>query len=354
MFVSGIGIAVPRQRYTQEECWHAVRRAPQFGSLAPRSRATLQAVLFNGESGIRSRHLALDRLEDVFACDPDTLSARYARHAPALAAEAARAALDDAGVSAHEVDAVLVSTCTGYLCPGLSGYVAERLGLRAAVLGLDLVGQGCGAAVPNLRAAEALVASRRCATVLSVCVEVCSAAFFIDDDSGVLISACIFGDGAGALVLTGKPREEKRRVEWKGAWSSHDPGNRDVLRFRQSGGRLRNVLTPQVPAMAGEQAADLLRAALREKDMQRSQITNWIWHGGGKRVLERLCASVELQGADVERSARVLSEFGNVSSPFVYFVLALALKERAPDGWWWLSSFGAGFSCHGALLAVSS
>ena len=59
------------------------------------------------------------------------------------------------------MDAMLISTCTGYLCPGLTSYVGERLGLRPDVLALDLVGQGCGAALPNLRAAEAILTAGR-------------------------------------------------------------------------------------------------------------------------------------------------------------------------------------------------
>jgi alkylresorcinol/alkylpyrone synthase len=51
-------------------------------------------------------------------------------------------------------------------------------------------------------------------------------------------------------------------------------------------------------------------------------------------------------------SAGVLLEFGNVSSPFVLFVLERVLAQNASGGWWWMSSFGAGFSCHGALLKV--
>jgi alkylresorcinol/alkylpyrone synthase len=353
MFFAGIGTAVPPQRYSQKEGWDAVQRAPLFARLSARSRATLQHVLLN-DNGIRTRHLALERLEDAFDADADTLAARYERHAPLLAAAAASAALRDADLQPRDIDAVLVSTCTGYLCPGLSGYVAERLGLRADALGLDLVGQGCAAALPNLRTADALIASRRCGAVLSICVEVCSAAFYIDDDPGVLVSACLFGDGAGAAVLSGEPRSGRRRVEWKGAWSRIEPAQRDALRFEQRGGLLRNILTPQVPALAAEHAADLLGRALRESGLARKEIGAWIWHAGGTKVLERLCAAAELRPADVERSARVLSEYGNVSSPFVYFVLELALRERAPGGWWWLSSFGAGFSCHGGLLAVSS
>jgi predicted naringenin-chalcone synthase len=99
--------------------------------------------------------------------------------------------LKDAKCKPGEIDAVLISTCTGYLCPGLTSYVSERLGLRPDVFPLDLVGQGCGAALPNLRAAEAILAAGRAQKVLSICVEVCSAAFYLDDDPGVLISACL-------------------------------------------------------------------------------------------------------------------------------------------------------------------
>ena len=61
--------------------------------------------------------------------------------------------------TAGDIDAVIISTCTGYLCPGLTSYVTERLGLRTDILALDLVGQGCGAALPNMRTGEALLAA---------------------------------------------------------------------------------------------------------------------------------------------------------------------------------------------------
>jgi alkylresorcinol/alkylpyrone synthase len=48
----------------------------------------------------------------------------------------------------------------------------------------------------------------------------------------------------------------------------------------------------------------------------------------------------------------MLREYGNLSSAFVFFVLEAALADDAPGGRWWLSSFGAGFSCYGALLRV--
>ncbi|HYA19273.1 MAG TPA: stilbene synthase, partial [Burkholderiales bacterium] len=243
MFITGIGTANPPRRYTQAECWQALRASRQFEQLDRRARTVLQKVLL-GENGIRTRYLALDPLTDVFDANPDVLHQRFARHAPLLAAQAAESALRQAGHQADDIDAVIVSTCTGYLCPGLTSYVAERLGLRGDVLGLDLVGQGCGAALPNLRTAEALLAAKRCKRVLSICAEVCSAAFYIDNDLGVLISDCLFGDGAAAAVLEDSPNQRFRRIEWKETASRIDPLERDTLRFEQRNGMLRNILTP--------------------------------------------------------------------------------------------------------------
>ncbi len=352
MFFIGLGTAAPRQRYEQRECWEALRHSPPFAQLAPRSHAILRKVLC-GDNGIGSRHLALEPLLEVFELTPDALQARFARHAPALAVEAAQLALRDANSTAAEMDAILISTCTGYLCPGLTSYVSEQLGLRQDILTLDLVGQGCGAALPNFRAAESMLTAGRAKKVLSICVEVCSAAFFIDDDPGVLISACLFGDGAGAAVLASAPLPARRRVEWKHAASRLVTAEREMLRFRHQNGMLRNVLLPQVPQVAGEAAGKLLTETLIEAGVKREEITGWILHTGGRDVILALRKHLNLSAEDIRHSAAVLREFGNVSSPTVYFVLERALRDTVPAGLWWMSTFGAGFSCHGALLAVN-
>src|ERR1019366_8341503 len=244
MFIIGLGTATPSHRYSQQECWATLIKHARFQEFTPRSKAILKKVL-TGQSGNITRHLALDHLNQAFEITPDALHARFIENAPALATAAAERALADSKTDPREIDAVLISTCTGYLCPGLTSYTSERLGLRPDVLGLDLVGQGCGAALPNLQTAQALVASGKYGRVLSICVEVCSAAFYLDDDAGVLISACLFGDGAAAAVLS-PTAGDGRRVKWKSGGSLLKPGDRDCLRFEQKNGMLRNILTPQV------------------------------------------------------------------------------------------------------------
>jgi len=352
MYIVGIGTAHPEHRYTKGDCWTSFQDSPWFERLDRRARMITELVL-SRDNGIEARHLAVASLDEVFSIDPDTLHARFATHAPALASRAAERALADAGLTAADIDGVIVSTCTGYLCPGLSSYLAESIGLRADAQALDLVGQGCGAALPNMRMGEALIASGSCQRVLSVCVEVSSAAMYLDNDPGVLISACLFGDGAGAAVLSASPHPGRRRIEWKRAGTVLDPTARQELRFEQRGGLLRNILTRAVPKLAAHHAHNVLHDVLDAQGLKPADIDGWIWHAGGRDVLAALRDRLDLSEDDVRHSAAILREYGNLSSAFVYFVLQAALADDAPGGRWWLASFGAGFTSHGALLEVS-
>ncbi|MFS8137956.1 MAG: type III polyketide synthase [Thermomonas sp.] len=351
MYIVGLGTAHPEWRYTKADCWESFKASPWFDRLDRRARMVTELVL-SRDNGIDARYFAVDTLDKVFSIDPDTLHERFLTHAPLLASQAGSRALTAAGLQAADIDAVIVSTCTGYVCPALSSYVTESLGLRRDVQALDLVGQGCGAALPNMRTGEALIASGRCARVLSICVEVSSAAMYLDNDIGVLISACLFGDGAGAAVLSAAQQPGKRSVRWVRAASRVDPTHRDALRFEQRGGLLRNILTREVPALAATYAPQVLDEVLQAEGLQRSDIDGWIWHAGGRDVLAALSKQLRLSKKDIVHSAAILREYGNLSSAFVYFVLQAALAANEPGGHWWLASFGAGFSSHGALLDV--
>jgi alkylresorcinol/alkylpyrone synthase len=143
-------------------------------------------------------------------------------------------------------------------------------------------------------------------------------------------------------------------MKWKFTDSRLVTSERDTLRFGHSNGKLRNVLLPQVPQVAGDLAAKLFEESLVAAGVKREQITGWILHTGGRDVILALREKLNLSADDVRHSSAVLREFGNISSPTVYFVLERALRDTVPDGLWWMSAFGAGFSCHGAFLEVNT
>jgi alkylresorcinol/alkylpyrone synthase len=125
------------------------------------------------------------------------------------------------------------------------------------------------------------------------------------------------------------------------------------LRFEHRAGLLRNVLTRRVPKLAAEAAQRVMHEVLAPLGLGASDIRAWISHAGGRDVLLALRDQLGLEAEDLAHSAAVLHEYGNLSSACVYFVLRAALDANTAGGLWWMSSFGAGFSCHGALLEVT-
>ena len=347
MYLHALATALPPAAFTQAECWDIIQRSEARQRLSRRSLLILRAILRH-DSGISTRHFAMPDIERVFSLPPDELNEAFRVEAPRLAARALASAVTQAGLVADQVDALLICTCTGYLCPGVTSYVAEQLGLRTDAFLQDLVGLGCGAAIPCLRAAEAILAAQPAAVVACVAAEVCSAAFYLDDDPGVLVSACLFGDGAAATIWRDTPGP--RGLRCHSFTTLHQPANRDRIRFEMRQGKLRNLLHPSVPALAAAAVGQLLTGE-RTRPGGRP-ISRIIAHVGGRDVLdaiEQTCA-----GYDLTASRQVLRECGNLSSPSVLFALDRALRDGSPDekGDWWLTSFGAGFSARGCRVGL--
>jgi polyketide synthase Type III len=353
MYIVGIGTATPPNRYTQSEAWAALEKSPQFAALTTRSQLLLRKVL-HAENGITRRSLSFDTLDEAFDLTPDTLHARFVRAAPELATRAAEKALQDAHLKPKDIDGLVISTCTGYVCPGLTSYVGERLNIPASAHTLDLVGHGCAAAVPTLRAAEGMLASTSGKRILAICVEVCSAALYLDNDPGVLISACLFADGAGALVLSSDPAPLKngRTVRLLGTHGMLSHKDREFLRFETRGGMLRNLLSREVPLIVSDHAERILTESETRFGFDRKEVRQWIVHAGGRDILTGVRDALKLTDADLRYSAEVLNEYGNISSPSVIFALERTLQNNPPNGLWWMTTFGAGMACYGAALEV--
>lgn len=344
MYLHALATAVPPARFSQADCLH-VAQTPAVRSLISRRSSLILNSILRSDHGISHRHFAVCDLDRVFALTPDELNAAFRSEAPKLAGRALTAALERAGLRADEIDALLICTCTGYLCPGVTSYVAEQLGLRPNAFLQDLVGLGCGAAIPMLRAASHLLAGQPEAIVACVAVEICSAAFYLDDDPGVLISACLFSDGAAATIWRTTPGSEGLRAF---AFDTvHRPVDRDKLRFEQRNGKLRNLLDRTVPELAASAVGELWQ---RRGERPVSRV---VAHPGGRDVLEAVAPVVAPHA--LQASTTVLRENGNMSSPSVLFALERTLADggRVSEGDFWLVSFGAGFSAHSCRIGTA-
>lgn len=176
-------------------------------------------------------------------------------------------------------------------------------------------------------------------------MEVCSAAFCLDDDPGVIISACLFSDDAAATIWRTTPGPTALRAfEFN---TLLVPADRDKLRFEQSDSKLRNFLDRTVRTLA----ANAVRRLWSHRGPR--PVSRVVAHPGGRDVLDAVAPVVAPQS--FAASTRVLRDNRNMSSPSVLFALEETLRETTPntaDGDFWLVSFCAEFSAHSCRLGL--
>ncbi len=342
----GLGTATPPLRLSQQEIYQIYCDTLP---LSEQSRTVLHQHLIKDES-IAFRHMGMESLAKALRESPDEARARFEEFAVPTAVEAAKQALAEARVAPEEVDAMVITTCTGYLCPGLTSYVGEALGLKAGVWPFDLAGMGCGAALAAWETGGNFLHRHPGGLVLTLAVEMCTSTLFPSEEPATLITHTLFGDGAAATVLTDRPGQEGIRL--RDLTAGLFPEHREYLRYHTVESRLKIKLSPRVPVLGTRHSMEVVGRLLAENGLARQDIAHWIFHTGGKSVIDAIQKALELPDEAVAPSRAVLHSYGNMSSPSVLFVLDEVRKKSAPQpgDLGLICSFGAGFAVFAGLL----
>lgn len=311
----------------------------------------LISKVFN-HPGIKKRHFAVDHPQIFLSEGQDEKIERFTKWSVDLSEKAARDALDKAGLLPSDISALIVNTCTGYVCPGVSTYVLERLGLDPGTLAFDLAGGGCGGAIPNIWLAESLIGKGGLpGVVMSIAVEICTATFQMGDDFSLLVSNAIFGDGAAACITWDRPAG----FEIAGSASVFLPEHRDSIRYVYKRGQLHNQLSRQLPSLVRKAVARVIKGVIEPHGLSVKDIDHWALHPGGANIIEEIKDEVGISESQLHPTRTVLSEYGNMSSPTVLFVLGDILENGIRENdWCVMVSFGAGLSAHALLLKKCS
>ncbi len=331
-----VATAVPPFALEQGEA--AALAARVFGGKVFREADLLQ--LF-ANTGIATRRTVKPVDWYLGSHDWSARNAAYIEGAEALFEEAARRALDAAGVAPGEVGTVVTVSSTGIATPSLEARLHGRLGLAPGVVRAPLFGLGCAGGVSGLALASRLAAADPGKAVLLVAVELCSLAVRTDEASKAnVVATALFGDGAAAAVLrAGEPTPGSRPVtgDSQHLW----PDTLDIMGWTIDPVGFGIVLAATLPSFVAKnfhQAADAFAASHGGGPPAR-----YVCHPGGARVLPALeeVLGIDEGALDVER--QVLSEFGNMSSPTVFFVLDRVLRD-GPAGSLTMAALGPGFT----------
>jgi predicted naringenin-chalcone synthase len=185
--------------------------------------------------------------------------------------------------------------------------------------------------------------------VLAVAVEICSAAYYIDETLETIVGNAICADGAAACVVTCKSEVGPRIA---GFASVLDTNCQSSVGFDQRQGRLRIVLAPTIRDLAPPIIGRVLDELLPRHGLARGDVRHWLLHPGGRKVIDRVQAAMGLSDADVALSRGVLRNYGNMSSPTVLFVLNEVMRNGAarPGDRGVLLALGPGFAAEAGLL----
>jgi len=332
-------------------------KLPQKTSLkllqGERRLSRVEALLYRKfmlDKGIGTRAFAIEDIKDLFTEDQDRKVRRFQREAAWLSVSSADECIKNSAAKKNDISCIVSSTCTGYICPGLTSYIVEKAGLNRDIFTSDLAGMGCGGAMPAVRAAYNFLCANRETYAICVSTEICSATIFWGDAPELILSNSIFADGSASCLLTNKKSEAGFTV--KGFASTIMPEHRDKLRFYTERSMLRNMLSPEVPEIAGPLVKGLVDEVLKKNGLKRTDVMYWAVHPGGRKVLDKVQAALGLSQADLAHSRDILFRYGNMSSPSVLYVLKSILNDKnlKKGDIVVASSFGAGFSGYAMLL----
>lgn len=309
-------------------------------------------------TGVESRHLvlALDEYEKL--ADFGAANDVFLAEAPPLAAHAVAGALARAGLaSASEVDLIAAATVTGIAVPTLDARVAPLLGLRPDVKRLPLAGLGCVAGAAGVARVADLLKGAPDAVAALVCAELCSLTLQGADSSMAnIVAAGLFGDGAAAVVLAGDDRaaglSPGTAVEVVDTASIQFPDSERVMGWDVGASGLRVVLAPTVPDLVRAELRSFVDAFLARHDLHVADVTHWVAHPGGPKVLRALEEALEIDPVHTAITWESLRQVGNLSSASVLHVLEqLLLSDRTrPGDLGLMVAMGPGFSAELVLL----
>ena len=350
--LTAVATAVPPHVVRQEE---AQRFAASLFASAIGPDDRLLQIFDNAQ--IDKRHVCMPF--EWYASDHgfEEKNALYVEHAVRLATEVIRGVLDQAGITASQVDHLVFVSSTGLATPSVDARLVNALDFRMDVRRTPIWGLGCaGGAAGVSRAREFALADPK-SRVLLVALELCSLTFQKSDLSKRnLVAASLFGDGAAAVLVAGGEVRDTgtgcRALELIDSQSTLWKDTLDVMGWTVDGAGLHVVFSSDIPTIVREKVQPSLTAFLARHGLRIPDVDHVVIHPGGAKVLRAYGEALELQADKFLRSRETLRDFGNMSSPSCLFVLERFLASRTIDEQdvAILAALGPGFSSEYVLM----
>lgn len=353
LIAAAYGVVGPHG-YPQEEITEA------FASVVSPDGGQRQLIeRIHRATGVQHRNLAIPLQAYADLADFGAANDEFIRVGLDLGAAAIQGALAAAHLDAVDVDMVMSTSVTGIAAPSLEAMLAPRIGLRADVKRVPVFGLGCVAGAAGIARLHDYLVGHPDDVAVLLSVELCSLTVQRDDVSMPnIVASGLFGDGAAAVVMVGANRASRLGLTGPRVVASRSrlyPDTQRTMGWDIGGSGFRIVLSAGVADVINQYLGDDVREFLGDHDLEINDVSLWVCHPGGPRVLEAMESALDLHEGQLEVTWRSLAAIGNLSSASVLHVLCDTLygsdtPAPGPGTPGMLTAMGPGFCAELVLL----
>jgi predicted naringenin-chalcone synthase len=191
------------------------------------------------------------------------------------------------------------------------------------------------------------------AVVLVICLELCSLHLRLTDNMDDLVAASVFADGAaGAIVSARPPRNPRQALAIQRFASTITETGAADMAWGIGDTGFEMVLSRYVPSILEANINTAIQPLFDAMQMTKEDIAHWALHPGGRAILDKLQQSLELSDTHLAPARKVLSDYGNMSSATMLFVLKeiLAIGSTQSNEPVCAAAFGPGLTVESGLF----
>ncbi|MEX2443218.1 MAG: type III polyketide synthase [Alkalispirochaeta sp.] len=364
VYLHGVETSVPEHFYTQEFAQQFMRRLYQKNSRAQKLIDRIYAT-----SAIEKRHTVIndygkDPAEYTFypksadlKPEPTTKARNdlYVGEAQRLAIQAAQSLFRRFPDAQPRITHLITVSCTGFSAPGFDFFLVKELPLDPAVHRFHLGFMGCYAAFPAMKLADSICRADPDARVLIVNAELCSVHMQQKEDVDVIVANGLFADGVSAALVSGRVKDsDGSRLAFRSFATRTAPESEDDMAWSIGQTGFDMKLSIYVPRIIERNIALLIDDAMASSGLTRNDVDIWAIHPGGRAILEKTAAILQVDSTEFHHSYEVLREFGNMSSSTIMFVLRRILADDSRRGNVFATAFGPGLTMEAAHMYKES
>jgi len=283
-------------------------------------------------------------------------NAEYIRLSLEYTVKAIEACISAAQIKKEEITDIIFISTTGLSTPSLDALIINKMRLSQNIGRMAIFGLGCGGGVSGYSKANILAKENPDAIVLLVVVELCSLTFLRNDFSkSNFIGSSLFADGVAACIITGDNHNNKtkNKISFLATQSKLYYDTLDVMGWEFLDTGFKVVFSHDIPTIISENIRADIASFLNKHQLKISDITNFIFHPGGKKVLTAYEEALQVEGDFLKNTREVMNDNGNMSSATVLYVLERFFTQDYKNGYGLMVSMGPGFSSEMVLLQMN-